>query len=121
MQSRYREGNHQTLMKGRTILGLAVATILCTGATVSSVWANPPGALAVASDQGGEYRDKNGDPTFNVASDGTVDWYSYDGYVRYTATDIPEVTSIALARSIRRTLWYRCGGTPKDCLKALQK
>ncbi len=85
MQSRYREGNHQTLMKGRTILGLAVATILCAGATVSSVWANPPGALAVASDQGGEYRDKNGDPTFNVASDGTVDWYSYDGYVRYTA------------------------------------
>jgi methanol metabolism-related c-type cytochrome len=31
----------------------------------------------------GKYRDKEGNPTFKVAPDGTVDWYTYSGYRRY--------------------------------------
>ena len=31
----------------------------------------------------GKYLDKDGDPTFKVAPDGTVDWYTYSGYRRY--------------------------------------
>ena len=27
--------------------------------------------------------DSDGDPTFKIAPDGTVDWYTYAGYVRY--------------------------------------
>lgn len=40
--------------------------------------------VAVRSD-GGEYFDKAGNPTFNIAKDGSVDWYTYVGYIRYTA------------------------------------
>ena len=42
------------------------------------------GESAVASVQDGEYRDKNGDPTYKIG-DGNVDWYTYSGYVRYGA------------------------------------
>ena len=31
----------------------------------------------------GKYLDKEGNPTFKVAPDGTVDWYTYSGYRRY--------------------------------------
>jgi methanol metabolism-related c-type cytochrome len=50
------------------------------------------GTVAVADDAGdptavksenGKYFDKEGNPTFKVAADGTVDWYTYSGYRRY--------------------------------------
>ena len=31
----------------------------------------------------GKYLDKEGVPTYKVAADGTVDWYTYSGYRRY--------------------------------------
>ena len=37
---------------------------------------------AVKQDQG-MYYDKQGNPTFKVQSDGTVDWYTYSGFRRY--------------------------------------
>jgi methanol metabolism-related c-type cytochrome len=37
---------------------------------------------AVKSEDG-KYLDKEGNPTFKVAADGTVDWYTYSGYRRY--------------------------------------
>jgi methanol metabolism-related c-type cytochrome len=33
----------------------------------------------------GKYYDKAGNPTFNFAPDGTVDWYTYSGYRRYNS------------------------------------
>src|SRR5215213_11536446 len=49
-----------------------------------------PGSLARAADdatavksEDGKYLDKEGTPTFKVAPDGTVDWYTYSGYRRY--------------------------------------
>ena len=50
------------------------------------------GAIAFAEDavdptavksEDGKYLDKEGNPTFKVAPDGTVDWYTYSGYRRY--------------------------------------
>jgi len=50
------------------------------------------GAVAIADTAGdpkavksenGKYLDKDGNPTFHVAPDGTVDWYTYSGYRRY--------------------------------------
>lgn len=50
------------------------------------------GGIAVAEDavdptavkaEDGKYLDKEGNPTFKVAPDGTVDWYTYSGYRRY--------------------------------------
>jgi methanol metabolism-related c-type cytochrome len=43
---------------------------------------NPTDPTAVKSEDG-KYLDKEGNPTFKVAPDGTVDWYTYSGYRRY--------------------------------------
>jgi methanol metabolism-related c-type cytochrome len=39
---------------------------------------------AVKSDDG-KWTDKGGNPTFKVAPDGTVDWYTYSGFTRYSS------------------------------------
>jgi methanol metabolism-related c-type cytochrome len=45
--------------------------------------AEGPGDPAVASSDNGKYMDKEGNPTYKVSADGTVDWYTYSGYRRY--------------------------------------
>ena len=64
-------------------------TIWFAGATMLLVVS---GGVAVAEDavdptavksEDGKYLDKEGNPTFKVAADGTVDWYTYSGYRRY--------------------------------------
>jgi methanol metabolism-related c-type cytochrome len=38
---------------------------------------------AAVKSEDGKYFDKEGNPTFKVTADGTVDWYTYSGYRRY--------------------------------------
>ena len=38
---------------------------------------------AAVKSENGKYFDKDGNPTFKVAADGTVDWYTYSGFRRY--------------------------------------
>ena len=38
---------------------------------------------AAVKSENGKYLDKEGNPTFKVGSDGTVDWYTYSGFRRY--------------------------------------
>ena len=38
---------------------------------------------AAVKSENGKYLDKEGNPTFKVGADGTVDWYSYSGFRRY--------------------------------------
>jgi methanol metabolism-related c-type cytochrome len=64
------------------VSGFAVLTLICqAGATHA---AGPGDPTAVTSDDG-KFFDKNGDPTFRVKDDGTVDWYTYSGYRRYNS------------------------------------
>jgi len=65
----------------RTIWFVAATIILV--ASGGSVFAEGPGDPAAVKSEDGKYFDKNGDPTFKVAADGTVDWYAYSGYRRY--------------------------------------
>ena len=46
-------------------------------------YADPPGDPAVASSDNGKYADKDGNPTYKISPDGTVDWYTYSGFRRY--------------------------------------
>ena len=48
-------------------------------------WASADGAgdPAAVKNEDGKYYDKDGNPTFKVQSDGTVDWYTYSGFRRY--------------------------------------
>jgi methanol metabolism-related c-type cytochrome len=53
--------------------------------TASLVRADPPGDPAAVSSEDGKYADKDGNPTYKVDKDGKVDFYSYIGFVRYSA------------------------------------
>src|SRR5207253_3454872 len=62
------------------IIWLIVATLVLVA----------PGSVAHAADdptavksEDGKYLDKDGNPTYKVAPDGTVDWYTYSGFRRY--------------------------------------
>jgi methanol metabolism-related c-type cytochrome len=60
--------------------GLAVmALAACGGVAVAETAIDP---TAVKSENG-KYLDKEGNPTFKVGSDGTVDWHTYSGFRRY--------------------------------------
>jgi methanol metabolism-related c-type cytochrome len=47
--------------------------------------AEGPGDPAVATSDDGKFFNKDGDPTFRVKDDGTVDWYTYSGFRRYNS------------------------------------
>jgi len=61
----------------------AIALILLF--TASIAYSDGAGDPKAVSSREGEYLDKDGNPTFKIANDGTVDWYTYDGYLRYGA------------------------------------
>ena len=67
---------------------LCVAAGITAALTVSvSTMAITDGSgdpAAVTSDDG-KWADKDGTPTFKVKSDGTVDWYTYVGFTRYSS------------------------------------
>ncbi len=65
----------------RTICLLVAA--MAVAASGGIAFAEGPGDPTAVKSEDGKYLDKDGDPTFKVAPDGTVDWYTYSGYRRY--------------------------------------
>lgn len=61
----------------------AVALIVSSGA-LQAATDKPDDSAAVKSDDG-KWSDKDGNPTFKVEKDGSVDWYTYIGFTRYSA------------------------------------
>ena len=57
--------------------------ILASGFAGGTACADGSGDPAVASSDDGKYADKDGNPTYKVSPDGTVDWYTYSGFRRY--------------------------------------
>ena len=60
-----------------------VAAALMAVAIGGVAFAEGPGDPKAVKSEDGKYFDKDGVPTFNVAADGTVDWYTYSGFRRY--------------------------------------
>ena len=60
-----------------------VLVLLSSVVAVETAWADGPGDPAVASSDNGKYFDKDGNPTYKISPDGTVDWYTYSGFRRY--------------------------------------
>lgn len=58
---------------------MVVAFALAGGQAIADGSGDP----AVASTDNGKYADKDGNPTYNIHPDGTVDWYTYSGFRRY--------------------------------------
>jgi methanol metabolism-related c-type cytochrome len=59
------------------------ATALGLLALAGAALADGSGDPAAVKNEDGKYLDNEGNPTFKVAADGTVDWYTYSGYRRY--------------------------------------
>jgi len=60
---------------------LAVAAIVL--ATGGNAFADGSGDPTAVKNEDGKYLDKEGNPTYKIQPDGTVDWYTYSGYRRY--------------------------------------
>lgn len=67
--------------RGRAALALAGLCLL----SITPLAADGSGDPAPVSATDGEYADKAGNPTFKIEPDGTVDWYTSVGYIRYAA------------------------------------
>ena len=65
------------------ILAIILAVILAVGLAGTTARADGSGDPAVASSDNGKYADKNGNPTYKIGADGTVDWYTFSGFRRY--------------------------------------
>ena len=66
----------------RAAAGFATVLMLSVGAYAITDGSGDP--TAVKSDEG-KWVDKEDVPTFKVAPDGTVDWYTYVGFTRYSS------------------------------------
>jgi len=92
--------------KDMPVRHVVVALMLAAGPFVGSASlasADGSGDPAAVKNEGGKYYDKEGNPTFKVQSDGTVDWFTYSGFRRYHS-DLPR-----LSRSRRRRIELRPG------------
>ena len=67
------------LLRKIWFVGAAMIFVVSGGITLAADAVDP---TAVKSEDG-KYFDKEGNPTFKVGPDGTVDWYTYSGYRRY--------------------------------------
>jgi methanol metabolism-related c-type cytochrome len=69
------------------VLISSLARVMAVAFLVSSAgaaMATPPGnPKAVKQDGTGKFFDADGDPTYDVKADGTLDWYAYSGFRRY--------------------------------------
>jgi methanol metabolism-related c-type cytochrome len=64
------------------VAGIAAVLMLSVGAYAVTDGSGEP--TAVKSDDG-KWVDKDGNPTFKVEPDGSVDWYAYVGFTRYSS------------------------------------
>jgi methanol metabolism-related c-type cytochrome len=67
----------------RQAVAVAAALVLSSG-VVHALTDGSGDPAAVKSDDG-KWSDKDGNPTFKVESDGTVDWYTSVGFIRYSS------------------------------------
>ena len=58
---------------------VVLASVFAAGAARADGSGDP----AVASSDNGKYADKDGNPTYKISADGTVDWYTFSGFRRY--------------------------------------
>jgi len=67
----------------RESLFAAALALLMVFASDRIVFADGSGDPTPVKDENGKYFDKDGNPTFKISADKTVDWYTYSGYRRY--------------------------------------
>jgi methanol metabolism-related c-type cytochrome len=66
----------------RVFLGVLVISIVSS----STTFADAPGDPQAVAETGGLWTAKDGSPTYRITKDGTVDWGTYIGFLRYNDT-----------------------------------
>ena len=74
---------------GTLVAAVLIPAGLASAQDATKIHADASGDPAAASSEDGKYADKNGIPTFSIKPDGTVDYYTFAGYIRYTANCMP--------------------------------
>ena len=69
-------------MVRKLLLVCSLAAGLTSGTTMVAI-ADGSGDPASVKKEDGHYFDKDGNPTYNIGKDGTLDWASYSGFRRY--------------------------------------
>src|SRR6516225_811676 len=81
VRSRHKPAQKDTPVRRGVVAIMLAAWPFVVGASL--VFADGSGDPAAVKNDGGKYYDKEGNPTFKVQSDGTVDWFTYSGFRRY--------------------------------------
>ena len=66
------------------VAAVVVAALILSSGMAHAAMDGSGDPTAVKSEDG-KWTDKDGTPTFKVEQDGTVDWYTYAGFTRYSA------------------------------------
>src|SRR5262249_54184725 len=75
-------GRQLPVGRGLVVRKSLVAAVILA-ALAGAAFADGSGDPAAVRSEDGKYYDKDGNPTYKVQADGTVDWYTYSGYRRY--------------------------------------
>ena len=69
----------------RRLCIILTAVVLVTAGAIAT-FAAGPGDPKPVSQSGGLWTDKDGAPTYDIGKDGTIDWGTFVGYLRYNDT-----------------------------------
>ena len=69
----------------RASFGAAASALVVAFIWSAVALADGSGDPAAVKQEDGKYFDKDGDPTYKIGPDGTVDWYTYSGFRRYNS------------------------------------
>ncbi len=70
----------------RRILRIAAfAAVALTVSVAAYAVTDGSGDPTAVKSEDGKWTDKDGNPTFKIETDGTVDWYTYSGFTRYSS------------------------------------
>ncbi|MGN6571844.1 MAG: c-type cytochrome, methanol metabolism-related [Pseudolabrys sp.] len=74
------------LLRHSLVAATLVAAVFCIG--TGHAFADGSGDPAAVKQDDGKWSDKEGNPTYHVDKDGTVDWYTFSGFRRYNSACI---------------------------------
>ena len=69
----------------RVLRAAVIAAAVVAVSVVAYAASDGSGDPAAVKSDGGKWSDKNDVPTFKVEPDGSVDWYTYVGFTRYSS------------------------------------
>ena len=69
----------------RQLIAAAALLVSVLVIPVTLAYADGSGDPAAVKNDDGKWSDKDGNPTFKIEKDGSVDWYTYIGFLRYSS------------------------------------